>query len=85
MNLDDQIFVNWQFQDKNQFVILIKESFKQKRLNKKDDYECRNSIKIWKANLKQYNNNIQKENDVLFYCLQWFTFIEFLATIIWKC
>jgi hypothetical protein len=47
-------------------VISIKESLKRKRSNEKDDCECRDSIKIWKANVEQHNNDIQKESNVLF-------------------
>jgi hypothetical protein len=46
MNLDDQILVNRQLQDENQFVISIKESLKRKRSDEKDDCECRDSIKV---------------------------------------
>jgi hypothetical protein len=47
-------------------VIAIKESLKRKRSNEKNDCDCRDLIKIWKANLKQQNNDIQKENDAFF-------------------
>jgi hypothetical protein len=46
-------------------VIAIKESLKRKRSDEEDDCDCRDSIKVWKANLEQHNNNTQKENDAL--------------------
>ncbi len=46
MNLDDQILVNRQFHDDNQFVTSIKESLKRKRSDEKNDCEYRNSDKV---------------------------------------
>jgi hypothetical protein len=47
-------------------VTSIRESLKRKRSDEKDDCECRDSSKVWKANLERHDNDIYEKNDVLF-------------------